>query len=415
MSKKFLTIVVTLLTFLTVESALAQYNDSKCPQPKGWVINDLSAALASHKEWLSKRGKSDPTIPGRAIFCNADLTGADLSGTNLTYADLSGANLTGTNLTGAFLSDADLTQAILIGANLTGATLLNANLAWAEMFRTNLTDADLTSANLVSANLFQTILVDAKFSSARLSGAYYQPATAPAKGWLSGIEGLKTVRFCPLETSGLVQLRATLRAAGLRDLEREATYALGRGLTSHALLRWTGSKIANCGRYHTRDRWAAVDGVFRLVFFEWTTDYGLAYGRPILILIGLIGVFSAIYLLALITSPRRIDAGSIYRIWPEGRIERRGAKLIQSQEVIIERLKGHGFSALGYALYFSVISAFHLGWRDLNVGTWIARLQPREYALRAKGWVRVVSGIQSLVSVYLIAMWVLTYFGRPFE
>jgi len=42
-------------------------------------------------------------------------------------------------------------------------------------------------------------------------------------------------------------------------------------------------------------------------------------------------------------------------------------------------------------------------------------MQPREYALRAKGWVRVVSGVQSLISVYHIAMWALTYFGRPFE
>ena len=66
-------------------------------------------------------------------------------------------------------------------------------------------------------------------------------------------------------------------------------------------------------------------------------------------------------------------------------------------------------------LYFSTISAFSLGWRELNVGTWITRMQPREYTLRATGWVRTVSGIQSLLSVYLLALWVLTYFGRPFE
>ena len=41
--------------------------------------------------------------------------------------------------------------------------------------------------------------------------------------------------------------------------------------------------------------------------------------------------------------------------------------------------------------------------------------RPITRRLRAKGWVRVVSGVQSLISVYLIAMWVLTYFGRPFE
>jgi hypothetical protein len=71
--------------------------------------------------------------------------------------------------------------------------------------------------------------------------------------------------------------------------------------------------------------------------------------------------------------------------------------------------------ALPLALYFSLLSAAHIGWRDLNVGSWIARIQPREYMLRATGWVRVVSGIQSLLSVYLVALWVLTYFGRPFE
>jgi hypothetical protein len=38
----------------------------------------------------------------------------------------------------------------------------------------------------------------------------------------------------------------------------------------------------------------------------------------------------------------------------------------------------------------------------------------REYDLKAVGWARTVSGFQSLLSVYLIALWVLTYFGRPF-
>ncbi len=88
---------------------------------------------------------------------------------------------------------------------------------------------------------------------------------------------------------------------------------------------------------------------------------------------------------------------------------------MSADDIIVERLTPRGIAAFGQAFYFSVISAFHVGWRDLNVGSWIARMQPREYTLRAKGWVRVVSGIQSLISVYLIAMWALTYFGMPFE
>lgn len=83
--------------------------------------------------------------------------------------------------------------------------------------------------------------------------------------------------------------------------------------------------------------------------------------------------------------------------------------------VIAERLTSGWWAAWAWALRFSVLSVFHIGWRDLKVGTWIARMQPREYTLRATGWVRTVSGIQSLISVYMIALWALTYFGRPFE
>ncbi len=70
--------------------------------------------------------------------------------------------------------------------------------------------------------------------------------------------------------------------------------------------------------------------------------------------------------------------------------------------------------AFWHAFYFSVLSAFHIGWRDFNVGNWITRLQPTETILRPRGWVRVISGIQSLLSVYLLALWALVYFGRPF-
>jgi hypothetical protein len=70
---------------------------------------------------------------------------------------------------------------------------------------------------------------------------------------------------------------------------------------------------------------------------------------------------------------------------------------------------------IGFAILFSLLSAFHVGWRELNIGNWIARINPKEYTLRAAGWVRVVSGLQSLASVYLVALWALTYFGRPFD
>ena len=66
------------------------------------------------------------------------------------------------------------------------------------------------------------------------------------------------------------------------------------------------------------------------------------------------------------------------------------------------------------ALFFNRMSAFNIGFRDINFGRWLRMLTRREYDLKAVGWARTVSGFQSLLSVYLIALWVLTCFGRPF-
>jgi hypothetical protein len=60
--------------------------------------------------------------------------------------------------------------------------------------------------------------------------------------------------------------------------------------------------------------------------------------------------------------------------------------------------------------------------RRLIAGPWgagsttdAAGTQLREYELHASGWVSVVVGLQSLISVYLIAFATWTYFRTPFE
>jgi len=71
---------------------------------------------APHLAWLA-----DPDTGARADLTGARLTGADLSGADLTGARLTGADLSGARLTDARLTDADLTGARLTGADLTRA------------------------------------------------------------------------------------------------------------------------------------------------------------------------------------------------------------------------------------------------------------------------------------------------------
>ncbi len=73
---------------------------------------------------------------------------ADLSGANLSDADLSWANLSGADLSGADLSDADLSW-----ANLRGADLSDADLSWANLSKAYLADA-------LNANIEGSLKID---------------------------------------------------------------------------------------------------------------------------------------------------------------------------------------------------------------------------------------------------------------
>ncbi len=78
--------------------------------------------------------------------------GCNLSGVELSQTDLIGANLQGANLSGANLTGTNLRRANLSGINLKGANLQRANLTGANLTKSNLQNADFTGANLIKAN-----------------------------------------------------------------------------------------------------------------------------------------------------------------------------------------------------------------------------------------------------------------------
>jgi Pentapeptide repeats (8 copies) len=348
--------------------------------------------------------------------------GCDLREVQFQDANLRSAELQDANLIGAQLQNADLFGAQLQDANLTLAKLQNADLRHAQLQNANLRAAVLQDANLRRAQLQNAILDDAsvdgaKLAFANLTKATYGPASPPPDSHVEGIQGLDTL-LVPYDVvteqslvSGLVSLRELLQNAGLRDLERKATFSIEWAKTHHALDRWRERPLR------------AVEAVFRLIFFEWPVAYGLDPWRAFQILLGLMLLLSFAYLPWIGHTRRaRTRRGAIYRIWPNERVvdDRGNVRLLTYGDVPerkrAERLEAKGIlGRYGYALYFSLLSAFHIGWRELSIGTWLSRLQREEYALRAQGWPRRISGMQSLISVYLVAIWALTYFGRPFQ
>ncbi len=200
------------------------------------------------------------------------------------------------------------------------------------------------------------------------------------------------------EPDTLSALREEFGKRGRTDREAAVAYAIGRNATFNARfpLNWL--------------RWVALD---------LTYGYGLKPGRALLWLLGLMVVFTPFY----VAAQRRGGAeGGIWATWPSDRIVK---DKDQDQPLLITHgfrsiavpgplrpTAREGLSVWALAIYFSLLSAFRIGWHDLNFGTWFTRLQAREYLLKASGWVRVVSGIQSLLSVYLFGLWVIAMFGN---
>lgn len=399
----------------------------------GTVINveDLNRILANHKKWIDFNAEKIK----RSDLKFDILQGADLGGVNLPKADLRCTNLQGARLSAANLQEADLSGADLQRANVNfanlkktlwyGACLKKADLSYANLQEADLRYADLQKATLDGANLQEAIITDADLNDCDLNGVdnrpfnYYEPKAGSMPyipsiaraTWLQDLTHNKRVH-------GLVDLREGFKRLGYREQERKITYAI---LHSQA---W--QLIGNNKESPARSSilsWDSIKGYIFLLLFEYTCKWGMSPFRPLLWLLGLILPFSFFYMMSL-KLPNRKDG--IWKIWvPErarkdlpfkDRDHRPTWRKKDSEADPPELLRRKRiYQILGYGLYFSVLSAFHIGWRDVNVGNWIARIQLREYTLRPSGWVRVVSGIQSLISVYLLALFVLTYFGRPFE
>jgi hypothetical protein len=390
---------------------------------------DLDQIIQAHVQWFESAGKEGimANLSGAKLdvanLSGAWLRGADLSGAglfkanlskaNLEKANLSRANLWGANLSSTILTKANLSSTILAKANLSQANLDFANLNAAWLVEANLSEAELFLANLSGANLWGANLSGSRLSWANLSGAVFEPKPRSVSdvSLLLNINGLSLLRY-DVSSHGLVELREAYKKAGLREPERQVTFALNH---NRRIKLWEKGGLLG-----------KLESLFQLVCFEWTCDYGMTPGRPLKIIgLGLL-FFSLPYMLAL--RSRNRETG-IWLVLPPDRILGQGFKVRPFKLTNCTpfrplppgrwpRLKARlrrSLRRVRLAFYFSLLSAFNLGWRELNVGNWISRLQKHEYTLRATGWPRTVAGLQSLLSVYLLALWVLTYFGRPFD
>ena len=374
-----------------------------------------------HKAWLDQADLSLANLNradlSQSFLYDASLRGASLARASLYQAKLHAVNLRFANLSHADLSHAELYQAQLNSASLDGANLTRADLNQADLRKASLEYADLTLANLQGADLREadlsnTILKDALLHYAKM----YRTRYFPKYGALPDIvnlrlsEGFESMRYYHpiLGAPTLVELRAAYRNIGMRDMERMLTYMI---------------KSAEQRANWDKGGWLRLESSLNKLFFDWPSAYGMAAQRPLKILLLNCLIFAFVYWLGLRWPwfRTRIGVNWAARL-PRKRHKQADDKIPMCYQLIHLRpykrwQQGlwEEFRLIRVAFHLSLISAFHLGWREFNIGVWIGYLQSRSYRLQVRsGWMRSLSGLQSLLGLYLLALWAMTQFGRPF-
>ena len=184
---------------------------------------------------------------GYLVGPDANLTGDDLTSTNLRGVDLTGATLTGANVDGVDLSATTLTGVVsggitgtpaalpsgwsLVGGYLVGSgvDLSNVELQGANLTGDDLTSTNLQGANLTGATLNNVSLQGANLQSATLTNANLQGADLTDAN-LAPQPGPKNVPYVVTDLQGADLTNATLSSANLEYANLSSSNASGATL-----------------------------------------------------------------------------------------------------------------------------------------------------------------------------------------
>ncbi|WP_353571577.1 pentapeptide repeat-containing protein [Candidatus Albibeggiatoa sp. nov. BB20] len=459
---------ITVTTFEYGEEALKYIKDPRRINLCGadlsglFLLNkDLSSANLSYSIMLA-------TYLSNVKLVNADLSYSSLENTQIVDSDLTKvllentslvssqldnvnlkkANLSYTNLTQATIKSSaagftwitwdennnrrnetrnnilNLTETKFLEANLSNTTFLSVDLNKANLTKSNLSSAEFFNSSLTKVNLTDAILSNANFNLTNFSQSTFLPSldSSPnphkfAPTFLKQKQLFKDVSYYDKEIQSispmLISLRDYYRKNGMREVERNVTNIIQVG---YEKANWE------------QGGWASIYSILSKILFNWTTAYGLEPFRAINILLVSMLFFTLIYWFALRIDPKhnqfeiiwqsKIKTHSTRHGITKGNIEpdmRRPFCMKKSKQGWWHAIK-YELKVLSIAFYVSLMYAFHIGWRQYNVGTWIRKLQHRDFSLQIrKGWIRIVSGVQSLMGLYLLVIWAFTQYGRPFE
>ncbi|MGV1770063.1 pentapeptide repeat-containing protein [Agrobacterium vitis] len=342
----------------------------------------------------------------RADLCGAKLINLDFRRADLRFARLMGARIEGGNFDGVNLSwaylrrtgfdrkinrdrarlyNADLTGIIIVDSDFSNWDFEESDLSFAIIGRSSFSGSGFDSTNLTGTTFRDVSMLDATFYRAQIAHTRLEvrPGHLPSIPSLRDVAGLTSLHALNGGAASLVEIREQLKRAGFNLQAQEVNYAINTYSDDNG---FPGAKLLS------------------RILFGIPYAFGMRPERTLLTAVLLIPIFSLFYFRALRPSPADPSTG----IW----VIRSAPKTNPKRLMRPVRLSRKNCQLVRTALWFSVLSAFRIGWHELNVGDWIARIQASDYKFEADGWPRMVSGLQSLVSVYLLALAIASYISK---
>ena len=313
---------------------------------------------------------------------------------------------------------AQLSEAIFRGSDLTGATFNSVQLENASFDSWKSPDPEVKleiPTVLRNVKLLGGDLTGASFVNADMAGAVFEPDKLPAPNDIAQAENLHLMTY-ETDPSALSALRQRFRDGGFGLQDREITYALNERRADLAQVQCAVWRSGGHGDYRSCMAYAGDRAI------DWTCQFGLNLWRPVQIGFWAWLVFAVIFFLFM----HHPGPSGLYLAMAEGIVLDEGtikdAPQVQSASLgaalrggqLMQWLKSE-LRLFRIAMFFGLMNGFNIGFRDADIGRWLRLLPAREFEFRAVGWSRTFAGIQALLTLYLLSVWLLCFLGHPFD
>jgi hypothetical protein len=340
-----------------------------------WNRDTLKKKIIEHYNWLGRKpsGKrldlnlyqKDPDVIASTLFNKIDFS----------HTSFLKDSIVASKFTTCILADVELFKTRLAHVDMFNCILDSVDLSQAKISDCRFSGADMRHANFTHTVFNPTV----DFSLAKMNGAIFEPDTLPGIPGMAAALGLDSMTYLH-SSSALIKLRDELKKSGFDEAQRKISAAIKRReneLNPSSVLRF----LNRC-------------------LFEYTCDYGINGAKPLLLVMLFTYIFFNIYLFLFLTG--RLRFGIYYDETQEK--DSTVASVSRSMPVEIHRI-----------LFLTMVSTFSIGFAEFNFSDWVKRLSRNEYRIETSGTTRVLTGIQSLISLFLFALAILIYFGDPFN